>query len=124
MIATIKRCKAYKGLTQFLARLNVNSYCEYDYQYHLFFILQNEKLRCLSKSVAELGLNKDLPNLLSDPIQRTNLPFLVNTAILSFVTAFEKKKKLVKKKIAKNDQDVISARFHIPGDFTYQDCHE
>ena len=123
MIATIKRCKAYKGLTQFLARLNVNSYCEYDYQYHLFFILPNEKLRCLSKSVAELDLNKDLPNLLSDPIQRTNLPFLVNIAILSFVIAFEKKK-LVKKEIVKNDQDVISAIFHIPGDFIYLDCHE
>lgn len=46
-----------------------------------FVISQNEKLRFLSKSVAELGLNKDVPCLLSDPFHRTTLPFPLDITI-------------------------------------------
>ena len=84
-----------------------------------FLFLQNENLRCPSKSVPDLGLNKDLLYLLSGPTQMTTLPFLVYTAILGFIIAFRGKKfgkniKIKKKENCKEQPDIL-VRFHFQG---------
>ena len=90
-----------------------------------FLFLQNENLGCPSKSVPDLGLNKDLLYLLSGPIQMTTLPFLVYTAILGFIIAFRGKKFGKNKKERKlQGKTRHLSEISLSGDFTCLDCRE
>lgn len=97
----------------------------------LFILLfPRMKNRFLSKSVAELDLNKDVPCLLSDPFHRTTLPFPLNITIWVLllypldITILNFEIEIIgKREIGKNSQESISMKFHIPDNFLYLDCH-